>query len=1092
MDTVDITKRLRGVFGRRNASNVPATPIHKPSTEPAPTSQERVTLVGEFIRTCRERTEFDPAYVLHDAVPLSSDVKEQAVSGLSADQRLELFRDCIDELSALGVDAHVGMKHEDDDPNRLYSGELQAVRQKLIEKGFTITPCVLHVVLRICAAGNPFWAMNYGLGSHSKMGVLHSIKLAADAGLSLDDDAVQILRQMHTSLVKQNSTYLKSSRVRCRQHIEQIEDLLGITNPALIERLMSLPQRQPLKDVKFCEEPNERELAFDKALDIHAELRSDVLRAYGSEPMLAPWMTDRTVFEERFGRKPIFPDRGGFKFWENEHWVTERDGVVTDQRHFSATRERGDEDLLTTSLTAKWREQRARLAERTPYLWNGKGLPGVEYFKFDGVDENGDFLEHFATARSSKPSKAWLKTASNLSETIGKANVRQILIDWLELLSPLTGLEATLEDYKFLARYELLADRWNHIDDEEKNVSRWGPLSRDVRINRQALVMLQGARGHVRYVREFQATTSGSTFQIERNLRQPLSDLNNEIVRGVIWTLAQWSDGVVVQCLERTALTLLSKSFGEFRSLIGANACVWSLGAIGTRDAVFALGRIRRSIKDKNVAKQVGKALVAAGKKVGLTGDDMEEISVPHYELNSATNQRVESVGDYDFVLEITQSNKARAFAIGPKSGKSKEHRSIPKAALETLEARELADELKRAAKDICKVLPEVRRRVEQTYRTGRTWAYTDWIERYRDHGLSGWITRRTIWCFEQPDGTTFVALSSEDGLIDVTGGNVAEPCSETRVSVWHPLHATTEEIVGWRQLLIDRELRQPLMQAWRPLYVVTDAERSTETYSNRFAGHILMQAPVIAMARHWNWTARARVPNDRESEEPMRLKLPHFGVMAEFWASGTGPVTSNEYAFAFGHLATDRLQFHALDSQSGEASARPMSIAEVPPLALCEVMRDIDVIVGVTSLGADRNWGDRGQRASLPSSDVPDFERYRSSYDERTQGEMLRTSRAFLEMVLPKLEIANNCHLTERHLVVDGRNRSYKIHLGSGNVLMLPDNRYLCIVPSGGHVTDRLLPFEGDDTMSTILSKAYLLIDDHKIKDKTILSQIG
>ena len=34
-------------------------------------------------------------------------------------------------------------------------------------------------------------------------------------------------------------------------------------------------------------------------------------------------------------------------------------------------------------------------------------------------------------------------------------------------------------------------------------------------------------------------------------------------------------------------------------------------------------------------------------------------------------------------------------------------------------------------------------------------------------------------------------------------------------------------------------------------------------------------------------------------------------------------------------------------------------------------------------------------------------------------------------------------------------------------------------------------LPFEGDDTLSIILSKAFMLADDDKIKDASIISQI-
>ena len=61
----------------------------------------------------------------------------------------------------------------------------------------------------------------------------------------------------------------------------------------------------------------------------------------------------------------------------------------------------------------------------------------------------------------------------------------------------------------------------------------------------------------------------------------------------------------------------------------------------------------------------------------------------------------------------------------------------------------------------------------------------------------------------------------------------------------------------------------------------------------------------------------------------------------------------------------------------------------------------------------------------------------------------------------------------------------------------MEPNDQYLCIVPSPGQVAAGLkgkvfLPFEGDNTLSAILSKAFLLAEDWKITGPTILSQIG
>ena len=79
--------------------------------------------------------------------------------------------------------------------------------------------------------------------------------------------------------------------------------------------------------------------------------------------------------------------------------------------------------------------------------------------------------------------------------------------------------------------------------------------------------------------------------------------------------------------------------------------------------------------------------------------------------------------------------------------------------------------------------------------------------------------------------------------------------------------------------------------------------------------------------------------------------------------------------------------------------------------------------------------------------------------------------------------------------LVVRGDLRTYKIHLGSGNILMEPNDEYLCIVPrSAAKPTGEriFLPFEGDQTLSVILSKAFLLADDKAIKDPTIVRQIA
>jgi hypothetical protein len=101
------------------------------------------------------------------------------------------------------------------------------------------------------------------------------------------------------------------------------------------------------------------------------------------------------------------------------------------------------------------------------------------------------------------------------------------------------------------------------------------------------------------------------------------------------------------------------------------------------------------------------------------------------------------------------------------------------------------------------------------------------------------------------------------------------------------------------------------------------------------------------------------------------------------------------------------------------------------------------------------------------------------------------------LQPLIPRLKLADRCRLEDRFLIVQGDVRTYKIHLGSGNILMEPDDQYLCIVPTraptaGNLGTKLFLPFEGERTLAIILSKAFLLAEDKEIRDPTILHQIS
>ena len=158
-----------------------------------------------------------------------------------------------------------------------------------------------------------------------------------------------------------------------------------------------------------------------------------------------------------------------------------------------------------------------------------------------------------------------------------------------------------------------------------------------------------------------------------------------------------------------------------------------------------------------------------------------------------------------------------------------------------------------------------------------------------------------------------------------------------------------------------------------------------------------------------------------------------------------------------------------------------------VPRVVLSEVMRDVDLFVGVCSVGNDPSWQDNGAERHAG---------YWQHYSFGDLSETAKTRGAVLERLLPRLAIAGRSSIDGKFLVVRGDLRTYKIHLGSGNILMEPNDQYLCIVPgrgkhAGPNAEGIFLPFEGDSMLSIILSKALLLANDKTIKDPTITRQI-
>jgi len=180
-------------------------------------------------------------------------------------------------------------------------------------------------------------------------------------------------------------------------------------------------------------------------------------------------------------------------------------------------------------------------------------------------------------------------------------------------------------------------------------------------------------------------------------------------------------------------------------------------------------------------------------------------------------------------------------------------------------------------------------------------------------------------------------------------------------------------------------------------------------------------------------------------------------------------------------YCSTDQVRFQRIRGRNRET----VPLTDVPPVVFSEAMRDVDLFVGVTSIATDPTWSDRGTDRRFAYWQSVAFGGLSANGHIRRQ---------VIEHLLPKLKIRDRARLEGNYLVVNGRKRTYRIHVGSGNILMSPNDQYLCIVPARATKPAgvRFLPFEGDEILAVVLSKALLLADDHRITDPSIVRQIG
>ena len=330
----------------------------------------------------------------------------------------------------------------------------------------------------------------------------------------------------------------------------------------------------------------------------------------------------------------------------------------------------------------------------------------------------------------------------------------------------------------------------------------------------------------------------------ETTIQAPEAEANYQ--KGFVWVLGALGDTSI-------APDIANFAFGCFRKIpmIGAvshrvgNGCVNALAAMPGLDGVAQLSRLAARVKyDVKLRRLIEKAMNEAAERNQVSRDDLEAMAVPTFGLD-ASGVRIEQVADCEATLMIRREG---ASLIWNREGKTL--RSAPASVKE--EQAELLKDLNRTVQELDGQIAAQRYRLERQLMSEGTCSFERWKPWYLDHPVVSHFATRLIWEFED-GGETQTAIPWQGNLVDWAGRAVL-PSPHARVRIWHPIRSGVQAILSWRCWLEDHQVRQPFKQAHREVYLLTDAERETETYSNRFASHIIRQHQFAYLCRERGW----------------------------------------------------------------------------------------------------------------------------------------------------------------------------------------------------------------------------------------------
>jgi hypothetical protein len=425
-----------------------------------------------------------------------------------------------------------------------------------------------------------------------------------------------------------------------------------------------------------------------------------------------------------------------------------------------------------------------------------------------------------------------------------------------------------------------------------------------------------------------------------------LRPVNQRVVRGLLWfaSIALDSPAELIGAVG-VRMGTSGRSDAVVRDTAVANTCAALLGASGDPGAAAALATMRVRVTNRNVLKQLDRALDVAAARAGVPVATLIELALPTFDLGQDGRLELPIDGTTAVIIVTADATVRQAWR-----GADGTEQDRPPAGLATAHPAEVADVAERLGAIRAAVVEE-RRRMEDRLASSRTWPEPLWRARYVDHPIGRLFGRRLIWRIGAPGEVEAAGLPDGGGWVGVDGQPLSVGAA-FEVRLWHPADADEAEIAAWRATLAAATIEQPLKQAHREVFRPLPHDVGLAA-DRRFAGRVVEHGHLRAMLRSRGWAVPSLGAWDqgdegtafRDFEDGLRAELRYQAV--ERVPTGTRQERARLVAVRFAEESGAAAAAAGADPGAARDPA-PRPLADVPPRVFSEALRDVSLVAVV------------------------------------------------------------------------------------------------------------------------------------------------